>query len=265
MSANDANNSSEVNRGQSDIPATPPNSSSDFVALNSAASSTQPNSAPMVERKTTSATDITDPNTRREMARESRKKARELRKKEKEDVRRIRSAEKSENRRQHHIAKVLFSGKKKIIWITIALVVPMGIFGLIVLVPKVDTARQDAAFEKYKNEYKSIVDTSYDEMASHIFDYEYIDKLPDIKKQIDDNSDKDLRIMLLISYASAIGVLYDNYDEAIDILKKVEDEAAYDYQKEELYRQTIDVCLKAGDYECVDEYKQKEQSMDHGN
>ena len=256
MSVNDAKDSSEVNRGESNISVASNIDANFAMQQQNNATISAPENTSMIEHKTTSISDITDPTKRREMDRETRRNARKTR-------RESRRAERKERHRLRKLTGVLFGGKKKIVWLVCIVIVLCGILGYNIFSPHIQAIREDAAFKEYEDKYKKIVDEKYEEMSSHIFDYEYMDELPEIKKQIDDIDEKDLRVMMLIAYASIVGSVYGRYDDAIIVLQTAESEAEYDYQKEELYYQTITICMKNGNRGCADEYLSKMERMNN--
>jgi len=251
MSANDANNSSEVNRGQSDISATP-NSSPDFVALNSAASSTQPNSAPMVERKTTSATDITDPNTRREMARrmrmERRRAKHELRKKHKEISSRTDETYRS-NKKNSIFRKM---SVKHVLILTIPICIVSSCSAIYFVVTNSAAREEDIAFEEFVKKDEEIIRRvrNFDNMS-------YADAKETILNEINNEKDKEQKYLLIRTYYS-LASYYFELDDMLDAIKMMDTgEYTRAYQKEDVICDYINYYGASGDELALSRYREE--------
>lgn len=259
MSVNDAKDSSEVNRGESNISVASNIDANFAMQQQNNATISAPENTSMIEHKTTSISDITDPTKRREMDRETRRNARKTR-------RESRRAERKERHRLRKLAGALFGGKKKIVWISLAVVsvVCAGYFAVrnYVIIPAW-LAKEDAAYEEYISKYNNEV---LGLKASVIESIEYKTKtqeeaLDGMAEIISSESNDDKRFMLEITYINIL-TMYRKFDDAEEELKKIEKTIKYLYQKEAYYLECSWLDGSRGDMRSQDAWLKKARSLE---
>ena len=254
MSVNDAKDSSEVNRGESNISVASNIDANFAMRQQNNATISAPENTSMIEHKTTSISDITDPTKRREMDRETRRNARKTR-------RESRRAERKEKHRLRKLAGALFGGKKKIVWISLAVVsvVCAGYFAVrnYVIIPAW-LAKEDAAYEEYKDGYEEEMHSAVHRMAEPIPLYFGNNKeiLLDGMRDVIDKYDKNSNIwfMLMCYYANYLAILGDA-ESGIDTLNNIASEANYLYKKENMYWVYYNIYSLVGDTHMAEYYK----------
>ncbi len=219
MSVNDAKDSSEVNRGESNISVASNIDANFAMQQQNNATISAPENTSMIEHKTTSISDITDPTKRREMDRETRRNARKTR-------RESRRAERKERHRLRKLTGVLFGGKKKIVWLVLILALAAVATAKLVLYI---SATEDRVYEQY------LASGENDVIFSYYMNMEYSDAKKELARKADESEDLDDQFLYSMSLFRIAATEWKTNDmlEALSLIKNLE--KMHNYQKEAVY------------------------------